>query len=404
MKVLQINAVSGIRSTGVSCVQLADYLNQNGHEGFIAYGSGLPYIKGHKIGNAFDAKAHALLSRITGKQAYFSVRATEKLLGYMIQIKPDVVHLRNLHSSYVNLKRLLRFLSQQDIPTVITLHDCWFYTGKCTHYTENRCFRWKNQCGNCPRLKRDNPSWFFDRTAQMLKDKKSWLTQIPRLAVVGVSDWIVSEARQSFLSSASIVARIYNGIDLEVFRPQPVDYLKKKHGLDGQFVILGVASRWCDSKGLNKFVMLAKTLPRDMRIILVGKMKRSVNLPANVIHVDETHDIKKMASHYAASDVLLNLSMEETFGKVSAEALACGTPVITIRSTANSELVGNGCGYVLAKYSLEAVRDAIMKIKENGKNKYSMACVSFAFKNFEMVGRMRDYVAVYTHLLRMGRK
>jgi hypothetical protein len=64
MRVLQINAVSGIRSTGRTCVEIADYLNENGDEGYIAYSDGLPYVKGYKIGSTVEKKLHGLLSRI----------------------------------------------------------------------------------------------------------------------------------------------------------------------------------------------------------------------------------------------------------------------------------------------------------------------------------------------------
>ena len=78
MKVLQINAVNEISSTGRSSLEIANYLNQHGHEGYIAYSAGTPYHKGYKIGNKLDTKIHGLLSRILGTQAYFSYFATKR--------------------------------------------------------------------------------------------------------------------------------------------------------------------------------------------------------------------------------------------------------------------------------------------------------------------------------------
>src|SRR5690606_36635705 len=124
------------------------------------------------IGSTFDHKLHGLWSRVFGEQTYFSKRATKELVAYIQKLKPDVVHLRNWHSNFINLGILLKYLADHDVPTVITLHDCWFYTGKCTHYTVDSCYKWQNNCGGCPRLKKDNPSWFFDKTTQMLADKR----------------------------------------------------------------------------------------------------------------------------------------------------------------------------------------------------------------------------------------
>ena len=81
--------------------------------------------------------------------------------------------MNNLHSNYVNFKILFQYLAKHNIPTVITLHDCWFYTGKCMHYTKINCDKWKTGCNNCPIFKKGNPSWFFDRTKTLWNDKRN---------------------------------------------------------------------------------------------------------------------------------------------------------------------------------------------------------------------------------------
>ena len=106
MKVLQINAISRIRSTGRLCAEIADYLNSIGEEGYLAYSAGKPYEKGYKIGTPFGMKLHSFCSRLFGLQGYFSESGTKKLLKYMDKLKPDVVHLHNLHANYINLPRL----------------------------------------------------------------------------------------------------------------------------------------------------------------------------------------------------------------------------------------------------------------------------------------------------------
>ena len=68
MKILQINSVCGIRSTGRICTDLADVLERNGHECKIAYGRETVPEKYQKyavrIGCDFGVKLHALQSRI----------------------------------------------------------------------------------------------------------------------------------------------------------------------------------------------------------------------------------------------------------------------------------------------------------------------------------------------------
>lgn len=395
MKVLQINAVSKIRSTGRLCAETSDYLNNHGGEGYLAYSAGPHYEKGYKIGTPAEIKMHALCSRIFGTQAYFSKRGTRKLVNYIEKLKPDVVHLNNLHANYINLELLLEYLAKQDIPTVLTLHDCWAFTGKCSHFTVDNCYKWKTECGQCPRIKKDNKSWLFDRTTKMYRDKKTWFNNIPRLAVIGVSDWITNQAKMSFLSSAKIIKRIYNGIDLDVFKPVNANLLRQKLNLEKKFVVLGVASGWTNVKGLKGFIELSEIIQNDMEIVMVGKISADITLPNNITHIEETHNVDEIVEFYSMADVFVQLSIEETFGLVTAEALACGTPVVVINSTANPELVGEGCGFISKTSNAEDVFQNIYKVKELGKDSFKENCINFAHYNFAKECRIKDYVNIY---------
>lgn len=400
MRVLQINAVNGIRSTGRTVKELADCLNDCGHEGYIAYSDGTSYEKGFLIGSSFEKKLHALLSRLTGLQGYFSKRGTRKLLAYMDRIQPDAVCLRNLHGNFINLRMLFGYLAKKDIPTVIALHDCWYFTGKCSHYAMDQCSRWQESCGNCPRLHKDNISWFFDRTHRMLEDKKRWYSRVPRLAAVGVSDWITDEARRSILSSAKIIRRIHNWVDLETFRPVAAEGLKESLCLDSMFVVLGVASGWSKAKGLDRFIELADALPQGMAIVLVGGIGGQAALPKRIIHIPETHSVDQMAGLYSMADVLLNLSPEESFGKVTAEALACGSPAIVLDSTASPELVEPGCGHIISgETGTNELVGLLCLVRENGKASYSKACVASAQRRFDRNSRMGDYIDLFSELI-----
>lgn len=400
MKVLQINAVNKILSTGRTSSEMADYLNQNGHQAYIAHQEGPNYIKQYIIGNVLGSKIHALLSRITGLQGYFSVFSTRKLIRYIKKENFDIVHLRNLHANYINTNRLLKFLGDNNIPTVITLHDCWFYTGRCCHYTFDNCYQWIKECKKCVRLKKDNVSWFFDRSRKMWNDKKYYFSRINSLAVIGVSDWITNEAKKSFLKNAKIVERIYNWIDMDLFKLFEINDLPQKKELIGKFVILGVASKWSNNKGIAGYIELAASIPEDCVIVLIGEMADGVKLPPNIINIERTDSVKLLVEYYNLADVYLNLAIEESFGKVSAEALSCGTPIVSMKSTANPELVGEGCGYVLdKKYSIEDIIILINKIKKNGKSYYSNYCRSFALKHFSKSDRINDYINVYNSLL-----
>lgn len=401
MKILQINAVGQTMSTGRTCKELQEYINQNTeHTCYTAFAQGVEDTHSVRIGLEIEWKLHGLLSRLTGKQAYFSHFGTRRLLKYMESLAPDVVILRNVHGNYLHLPMLLRYLAKHDIATVAVLHDCWYYTGKCTHYTVTGCDRWKTGCHDCPRLKLDNKSWFFDRTAMLWKEKKALFEAIPRLAVVGVSDWITNEARCSYLSCAKEVRRIYNWIDLDVFYPRTAQTaLLDKYGLKDKRIVLGVASRWSHAKGLDTFCALAERLGKDYRVVLVGAMPPDVQLPASALSIPPTTSADALAELYSMANVFVTTSLEESFGKVSAEALACGTPVVCFDSTANRELIGEGCGRVIPLGGFDEMAKAVVEICDAGRGGYVDTCRSFAQAHFNKVDLIKEYIEICGDLL-----
>jgi glycosyltransferase involved in cell wall biosynthesis len=395
MIILQINSVCGPASTGRTTFELSEAINAAGHQGYVAYGEGLSDCpNSYFIGSVLDHKIHAFLSRLTGLQGYYSILATNKLLKYIESISPDVVHLRNLHSNYINISRLTKYLARKNIAVVLTLHDCFFYTGKCSHYTISKCDGWKKECGKCPRIDMDNKSWFFDRTKKMLADKRSGFTSIPRLAVVGVSKWITNEAKKSFLSSATYLETIYNWVDIDIFKPSQSD-LRKRLNIKNKFVILGVSSGWDASKGLGDFIDIAGRLDENFCILLVGDLAVAANLPDNIIHIKKTNSVRQLAEYYSMADVFFNPSIEESFGKVTVEALACGTPVIVYNTTACPELVGDRCGGVVELYDKKGALKLIMEVFLRTKSFYSDSCVKFASKRFTKEEGVKRYLDLY---------
>lgn len=436
MKILLINEVYGILSTGRTVKELHTFIKEQGHQCIAACAYGKKEDKHREesdeadyyhIGNIVDRKLHALLSRISGLQGYFSIPATRKLIRYISTEKPDIVQFDNVHGNFLNLNRLLKYLSQEKIPVVIVLHDCWFYTGRCTHYTVNGCYQWREGCHQCPNNRNTPPTWFFDRSKKMWTDKRNNFNSLHRLAVIGVSDWITAQAECSFLKDSYLLKRIYNGIDLGVFKPIEAGDIRKSLELSDKFVILSVASIWSNSKGLKGFLKLAAFLDNEHKkrqkeqvneiyfseknaktdsrkdikesvIMLVGSFENNIKVPDNVRIISATDSMVSLARLYNAADVFISLSKEESFGKTVAEALACGTPVITFASTALPELVGKNCGHLVSNNSLKEVYKKIEKIKVKGKEAYSEHCVSYAQKYFSKESNLKEYMSVYEML------
>ncbi len=397
MKIVQINAVCEPgSSTGRTVCEWSDYLNQQGIENIVMYGNGKSSRENaYYIGSTFDHKVHALLSRITGKQGYYSYFATRKMLKQLKQFQPDLVHLRNLHGNYISLPLLFHYLIKNKIATVITLHDCFFYTGKCVHYIDANCEKWQTECRECPQLQNGNQSWFFDRTRTMFQDKKRWFSKLERLGVTGVSKWVTDEGKKSFLAKNAKFKAIYNWIDMDSFYPHTSD-IRERFGITNEFLILGVASYWNREKGLDDFNQLADMLDERFRIVLVGNVSGKLN--EKILHIKRTSDVGMLSDLYAAADVFFNPTRRETFGKVTAEALACGTPAIVYDATACPELVGDGCGHIEKVGDVDAVCRDILTMEEEGKD-YSKICREFAEKNFDKEKLLKQMLQFYKEVL-----
>ncbi|MDD2362782.1 MAG: glycosyltransferase [Oscillospiraceae bacterium] len=233
----------------------------------------------------------------------------------------------------------------------------------------------------------------------MFRDKRRLLERIPELAVVGVSKWITNEAKKSILSNAKHIDQIYNWVDTDIFKPTESSIIKKRLGIKDKFVILGVASFWGDSKGLGEYKELAKRLDDSSVIVLVGKMPKNEVLPHNIISIRNTNDVQELVGYYSMADVFVNLSIEETFGKVTAEALSCGTPVIVYNTTACPELAPDGCGGIAELHDLDRVCDLIANIREKSKEYFTGSCIEFSHKAFNKDECISKYYQLYEKLI-----
>ena len=368
MKILHITTIrSG--SAGRTATDLKEFFTQKGEEYRIAFSEtdSKPINGDILIGGKFDHKTHAFLSRLFGLQGYFSYFATKRFLKKVKAFCPDIVVLGILHANYINLPLLFKYLAEECIPVVMILHDCWFFTGKCTHFKARGCVKWKTICNHCPAKKSDNTSWLFDKSIKMFRDRLKWYNNLSSLTVIAVSDWERRIAEQSPLFSNADVIRIYNWIRTDVFKPateEEILKMKLKYNLQPLIkYVISVSASWSSnmSRTLDA-IKLARLLPENYKLIVVGETEKGV-FPDNVICIPHTSDQKELAALYSLSSAYLHFSVEDTFGKVIAEAMACETVPIVFGSTACGE-TASPYGIAVSSHDVKAMSMAIAYIED----------------------------------------
>lgn len=376
MRVLMINSVCGIGSTGRICTDLADYIIAQGNECKIAYGRGtvpdkyLPYS--YRIGNDIDIKVHGFMTRVFDKHGFYSKKATLKFVEWIKNYDPDVIHLHNLHGYYLNIQILFGYLSVCKKKIIWTLHDCWAFTGHCAHYSAAKCEQWKLSCKNCNCLRNYPKCYTKGNVYSNYVNKQKLFCNINDLIIVTPSKWLCEQVSMSFLKDYEIKV-IENGIDTSVFSKSSVDFFSEYHNKNKK-ILLGVANVWSKNKGIEDFNCLAKILDEPYQIVLVGiddNLKK--NLDNKIICLPHSKNAKELATIYSSADLFINPSVEETMGMTTLEAIACGTPAIVYNCTAIPEIIDSTCGVVVEPgvNNILSVLDVALKIDRHNCIKHA---------------------------------
>lgn len=388
---LQINTDANLGSTGRIAENIGILAQENGWETVVAYGreNNNSKLQTFRIGSDLDVKLHGIETRLFDNHGLASRKATTKFIEWTKEHNPDIIHLHNIHGYYLNYQILFKFLKEWGGPVVWTLHDCWPFTGHCTYYSFEKCSKWEKGCYRCPQLSNYPSSFGRDRSALNYMQKKESFSNLPNLQIVTVSNWLQNEVKKSFLGNYDIHT-IYNGIDLNVFRP----YDNKKKG--DKTILLGVANIWDKRKGLYDFIKLRSILPDNYIIKLVGLSNKQIRmLPEGITGIERTANTQQLAEIYSSSDIYINASVEETLGMTSIEAMACGTPSIVYNSTACSEPIEKNICKVVNPNDIYGIVDAIKKIESLDCKSTTETLKKWVTSQFDKNKCFQQYIDLY---------
>ncbi len=404
MKILQINSVCGIGSTGRIVLDLHKTLLNQNYESYIVYGRGYSPSFRHtiKVSSNTDNRLHGIYTRITDKHGFASRNATKSLIKIIEKLQPDIIHLHNIHGYYLNINLLFCYLKTIGRPIVWTLHDCWAFTGHCAYFDYAECNRWKAGCYKCPQKKSYPSSRIIDNSKWNYEKKRELFTSVDNLTLITPSRWLEELVKESYLKKRTIVT-INNGIDLSVFYPRVTNearsIIKEKYMINKPFVILGVASVWEERKGLKYLLELSQRLNNDyFQVVVVGVNEdQKAKLPDTVIGITKTNNVDELSELYSAANVFVNPTLEDNFPTTNIEALACATPVITFNTGGSPESIDETCGIVVEKGNIDALIKAVLQVKDDSIN--PKACLNRA-RLFDKNDKFADYINVYKNILK----
>ncbi len=404
---LQINTTLNYGSTGRIAEEIGLLARQKGWNCYMAHG---PRMKNEsrlqtiQVNSSLDEKIHGgWYSLLRDRHGLGSRHATKRLVERLrSEIKPDIIHLHNIHGYYLNYEVLFDYLRKEDIPVVWTLHDCWPFTGHCTHFDFIGCDKWKTQCHHCPQTAAYPKSLFVDNSFSNYRLKSRLFSSVAdNLTFIPVSAWLAELLQNSFLKGCRTKV-IHNGIDLNIFRPCDVRNLVVHPGLNDRKVILGVASPWTDRKGLKDFIRLRGMLPMSEYVcVVVGvSEKQAAELPDGMIGIRRTQNIQELVAWYAAADVFVNPTYEDNYPTTNLEAMACGTPVITYRTGGSPEALTARTGRVVGQGRLNHVVDAVHSLVAEDRDNLSSECRAHAERCFDREKCFQSYVGLYQELVK----
>ena len=397
MKIMQINTVYKQGSTGTIVASISKKCRNKGFDSIVIYGVGKQIReKGvYKIETLLGYYAHNIFSRFFCSQGEHSYAATLKLLWKIKSFHPDIIHIHNLHGNYINYKLLFRLIKKLEIKIVWTFHDCWPFTGKCTHFDFVNCMKWKQQCESCIQLKEYPKSFFLDSSRRSYLRKKKVFSSHNSLVVVTPSEWLEDKAKKSFFNKYEILT-INNGVDLSIFRPMQSN-LKSTLGIEDKFVILSIVDNFSGRKGGEFILELSKIIDDRMRILVVG-VSKIIDVSNNIIFHKKIIDKSEMAKIYSLADVFVNPTLEDTFPTVNIESISCGTPVVTFPTGGSPEIIDERTGIVTKECNADNIYNAILEICKNGKETYTLNCRKRAELLYDKEKKYNKYIELYSIL------
>ena len=394
MRIVQVNCVYGKGSTGKIVEILHREYQRRGHHSFALYGRGQvvsdqPNVT--KVAGELTSKARIGISRVTGNVYGMALLPTWYIERIILHIRPDVVHLHCINGYFCNIFRLITWLKQAQIPTVVTQHAEFFYTGNCGYAFD--CEQWKTGCRSCHAPKSAIGSRRNAAPANNWMRMQKSFDGFERLRLVGVSDWVSERSDASGILGQYSCRTVLNGLETSVFRYAGINRKRAP-----AYEVIYVTPCFEDeNKGGEWLLRLAReTVDLPIHYTVVGRTKHQYEV-SNISFLGPVKDTSLLAQLYSSADVCLLTSKRETFSMVTAEALCCGTPVIGFMAGAPERIcLPEYCDFV-PYGNLESLRSALLSMLKRGVDKPVLS--EIARQKYSSERMAEEYLDIYHALI-----
>lgn len=327
-KILFINC-SDSGSTGTIIRDTVLSLNQNGWDSYLC----VPRISSdtklyHDVfatSAKYEQGVYYRISKCLCNPIGFAPLSTTRIKKVIKRVNPDIIHVHCINSYMCDVYSILQYIKESRIPTVITNHAEFYYTGSCAH--ANECNQWMMGCEKCPQLKKPEKAKVFWNRMQ-----RSFFG-FDKCIVTSVSPWVMSRSSASGIMKGIPQMVIENGVDTNVFHPRDSQSLRDELGIDTNTkVILHVTALYSTSPGHPKggeFIqeLASRFKEDDVKFVVVGNTYENTS-ESNIMLCGRISSREDLARYYSLADVTLLTSKRETFSMPLAESLCCGTPVV----------------------------------------------------------------------------
>jgi len=240
--------------------------------------------------------------------------------------------------------------------------------------------------------------------------------------VLNAADSVIVASRAVFNEAASLVkdaGKIHlvpNGVDTRRFNPAlNGNIIRKRFAIEDKQVIFTLRHH-SPRYGITYLLLAAKLIldeRKDVTFIIGGDgplldyhkmLTRRLSISSYVFFTGRIPQ-EELPLYYGASDVVVVPSLQEAWGLVATEAMACGKPVVASRVGGLTDQVIDGYnGFLVQPKDPKALGDKILYLLENPSEARRMGLNGrkLAVEKFDIEKRVDKIVKLYQELVKGG--